>query len=46
MHHIREEMKHEQDVANLDVLIFKYQKLKEAERLWEAFWEIRLLSNT
>jgi len=37
MHHIREEMKHEQDVANLDVLIFKYQKLKEAERLLGGF---------
>lgn len=37
MHHIREEMKHEQDVANLEVLIFKYQKLKEAERLLGGF---------
>ncbi|WP_293900700.1 DNA primase [Sphingobacterium sp. UBA5670] len=37
MHHIREEMKHEQDVANLEVLIFKYQKLKEAERLLGSF---------
>lgn len=37
MHHIREEIKHEQDVANLEVLIFKYQKLKEAERLLGGF---------
>ncbi|MDM1293827.1 DNA primase [Sphingobacterium sp. N143] len=37
MHHIREEMKHEKDVANLEVLIFKYQKLKEAERLLGGF---------
>ena len=37
MHHIREEMKQEQDVANLEVLIFKYQKLKEAERLLGGF---------
>lgn len=37
MHHIREEMKHEQDVSNLEVLLFKYQKLKEAERLLGGF---------
>jgi DNA primase len=37
MHHIREEMKNEQYVANLEVLIFKYQKLKEAERLLGGF---------
>lgn len=37
MHHIREEMKQEQDIANLEVLIFKYQKLKEAERLLGGF---------
>ncbi|WP_294185121.1 DNA primase [uncultured Sphingobacterium sp.] len=37
MHHIREEMKHEKDEANLEVLIFKYQKLKEAERLLGGF---------
>lgn len=37
MHHIREEMKQEKDIANLEVLIFKYQKLKEAERLLGGF---------
>ncbi|WP_312187391.1 DNA primase [Sphingobacterium sp.] len=37
IYNIREEMKHEQDVANLEVLIFKYQKLKEAERLLGGF---------
>lgn len=30
---IREELKLEKDDANVEVLIFKYQKLKEAEKM-------------
>jgi len=37
MYNIREEMKHEKDVGNLEVLLFKYQKLKEAEKLLGGF---------
>lgn len=37
MSKIREELKTEQDVSNLEILIVNYQKLKEAEKMLGAF---------